>query len=375
MCVYNALTIALLLRTLVECPQLARYVRSLRTTLGNDREDIEQILSDPRNATLTDSLHERMAAVSLGKGEPELWIANAIAGKHDAREALLISILPNLDTLFLHVDSCLMYVEKLFYYKWRSQVLDLAVYSARFGVVLNHLRKVTFSPYRTLDVDKMESLLKLNSLQSLRVGGLSEPVYHWTLSFGYSSIKHLELHGCELYPETIAKLLSLCKNLQSFLYQWVQYWSDDDVLDDDDDFRIDIAAEIMSGLFSSQKTLQKLLVCGSRPIRHDARPLASFREFENLDTIHAPTVLMTNGSAEPLSHHLIEGLPPSLQRLHWTIEDSAEDLTRSAELLRCNIRRQSRRICRFLLSFEHASEQATFYLHLIVTFADLMSDN
>ena len=107
-----SVTVALLTRTLLDRPRLALLIREAMIEVKNG------IDMAPTNEELMgsfghDSLRSAVNATGVPICEGGPWVADFKAGRSDAREALLLSMLPNLRALSLNVSSPLQYINNL----------------------------------------------------------------------------------------------------------------------------------------------------------------------------------------------------------------------------------------------------------------------
>jgi len=105
-------TVALITRTFLDWPRLALLIREAMIEVKNG------IGMAPTNDELTgsfghDSLRTAVNAMGVPSWEGGPWVADFKAGRSDAREALMLSMLPNLRALSLNISSPLQYINNL----------------------------------------------------------------------------------------------------------------------------------------------------------------------------------------------------------------------------------------------------------------------
>jgi hypothetical protein len=104
-----SVTAAVITRTFLDRPRLALLIREAMIEVKNG------IGMAPTNDELTgsfghDSLRTAVNAMGVPSWDGGPWVADFKAGRSDAREALMLSMLPNLRALSLNISSPLQYI-------------------------------------------------------------------------------------------------------------------------------------------------------------------------------------------------------------------------------------------------------------------------
>jgi len=319
-----SVTVALLTRTLLDRPRLALLIREAMIEVKNG------IDMAPTNEELMgsfghDSLRSAVNATGVPICEGGPWVADFKAGRSDAREALLLSMLPNLRALSLNVSSPLQYINNL-----AGCVLERAMPSRSTAPSSTDMQRertcqhafasledVRIETLSSLAYDEALPIMNLPSLHRLYTYGLSTSRYNWEPPPESSVVQDLELHGCEMMEEELFWMLRSCRALRTLEYEWNQSpWSEEVGRDDEWDYGIALGPIIIEGLASSKPSLQALLVNGLDAIRNDVMSFGSLLDFENIKTIRAPSVLILNRSRDGIKRRLVDVLPAALETLH-----------------------------------------------------------
>ncbi len=319
-----SVTVALITRTFLDRPRLALLVREAMIKVKNG------IGMAPTNEELMgslgrDSLRTAVNATGVSSLEGGPWLTDFKAGRSDAREALMLSMLPNLRVLSLNVSSPLQYINNL-----AHCVRERAMPSrskAQFSTdtqrelscrhAFASLEDVRIEAVSSLDYDEALPTMNLPSLHRFYTYGLSTSRYSWEPPPESSVVQDLELHGCEMLEDELFYILRSCRALVSLEYEWNQSaWSEEDGRDDEWDFGIELGPLIIEGLTSSKPSLQALLVNGSGAIRNDVMSFGSLLDFETLKMIRAPSVLILNRSRDGIKRRLVDVLPAAFETLY-----------------------------------------------------------
>jgi hypothetical protein len=238
-----------------------------------------------------------------------------------ASVAFLLLLLPNLIDLILDLQSPPTYVTEFMrlYTSEDAQhpfppvqltaVFEDQTHSVRFPQ-LSTLRFATES-YVAVDFGP---ILRLNSLWTFRVGALSTGT--WNIPPGISSVHELEAKNCKMDESNILPMPEACNELRKFAFSWDQPWSDEDVVDEEWDFGIEVAPWIIRGLQRSKATLEVLELSGKHPLRRDTMSLGSLTDFDHLLTLHVPAAMIIDPDSSSSGRRTLNMFLISLRHLH-----------------------------------------------------------
>jgi F-box-like len=318
-----SITAALITRTLLDRPRLALLVREAMFEVS-DVEDMSPMNKELLGSFVVDSLHTAVATTGIFDRERAAWVADFKAGRSDARQALMLSMLPNLRTLLLDVYSPFQYINTL-----AQHVSGLALVSRSTPRsssekrqeptcqrALASLRDVRIEAQMSLGYDETLPIMSLPSLQSLHTQGLSASRYSWEPPPDSSVVRRLGLHRCEMSEDEVFLMLRSCKALRTLEYEWDQSWSEEDIQDDEWDCGVELGPMITKGLASNKSSLEALMINGLSAIRNDVMSFGSLLDFKSLKRIRVPSVIILNRGRDGVKRRLVDVLPTALETLH-----------------------------------------------------------
>lgn len=322
-------------------PRLALLVREAVVNVKNGF-DMTPTNGELMGAFGRGRLRAAVNATGVSDWEGGPWVADFKAGRSDAREALMLSMLPNLRVLSMNISSPLQYINGLARgVSERAMSLSSTAPSStdtQRGRTCQHafasLEYVRIEALCSLDFDEALPIMNLPSLHRLYAYQLSTSRYNWEPPPGSSVVQDLELDRCEMNEDELFWMLRSCRALRTFEYEWDQLpWSEEEGRDDEWDYGIELGPNMIGGLASSKLSLQALLVNGLGAIRNDVMSFGSLRDFKNLKAIRAPSVLILNRSTDGIKRRLIDVLPTALETLYLINDGLPGEGSLIAELL------------------------------------------
>ena len=336
---HHRTSVALFTRTVLERPRLATMVRKL--DLCADEYECTDFRNDPFQSG---QFRMALEALSLSEGERAQWDTDVISGHRDARAALLLSLLPNLRALYLQISRPLCYINELMHHIREHQLepttgqptppVLIGQRTSAFHPMLTCLSEVCIWTETSLNIHEVEPILNAKSLRRFSAEGLGPSRILWQPLRGVSSVQDLELRRCQSSEEEVVAMLQACKTLKRFTYQWDQPWSDDDVLNENWDFGIEIGPLLMEALAPSKETLEELELSGLTPIRNDTMSLGALADFVNLKALRVPSVMILNKSHDSVKRSLIDSLPTAIENLSLATHGLPGEASLASELLR-----------------------------------------
>ncbi|KAM3532839.1 hypothetical protein MY4038_003845 [Beauveria bassiana] len=323
--------VVLLLRSLVERPELADHVRDLRLE-GNGvpgRPELRELPAFP----IDSSLLSKAAKIIQSTKVPfaDLWIHELQSGTVDAIVALLLAMLPNLTSLFLGPNFTVR--SRL----WGGMLQCALCKPQKTLPAYKNLRHVTSKfrakEYFYTDICNAADVLPLfylPSIEDLSISIDNPAEFTWPASHAPSpSIISLDIY--RLRESRLGPVLSVLKALQKLHWHW-SYQPD---LDEDVSkgvVRLDTAA---AALDEVADTLTDLTITAmTRPnysvgdydpppleIQASLDGLSRLRKLKNLSL---PWAFLMGFSKSP-TKRLLSALPPSLEVLRLTADLDDQD--------------------------------------------------
>ncbi|KND93461.1 hypothetical protein TOPH_01959, partial [Tolypocladium ophioglossoides CBS 100239] len=215
--------ITLLLRSILDRPELSGHIRSLRLD-GEGFVKSNREISEPPALPVTTLPISKASKIIQSTGVPqaELWIEELQSGTIDAIVALLLSMLPNLTSLHLGPNFA---VESRFLGKMLTCALCESSKEYRLPAFRN-LHHVTFSrrthDYRQRHINNSADVLPffyIPEIQCLSISIDNPTEFVWPVHTPTpSSLTSLEL--CRLRETRLEPLLSVLNGLQKLRWNW-----------------------------------------------------------------------------------------------------------------------------------------------------------
>jgi hypothetical protein len=173
-------------------------------------------------------LYKALEALNWSESECQRWRANLGAYPTEAYTALILRVPPTLKILRFEVP-CIEKCRRVPMFESPEMMLEktsgrslLAVLlesgSSPWHSVLPHLSTVDVSAPDTLGPDEIETIMKLQSVQSFRAPKDLSPIHQigGDLRFEKLLIQELELLRCDMKTDGLVIVLSACTSLPQF---------------------------------------------------------------------------------------------------------------------------------------------------------------
>ncbi|MCJ1293437.1 hypothetical protein MMC34_004992 [Xylographa carneopallida] len=336
-------SIYLLLRTLVERPELGAHVEHLTFEgqpqiryLWSETEDAISFRRDDRSP-LIELMYE------LEASPLEEWIRLLDGGSLDVFVALLLSRLSNLKYLRLgfHFQinvPCTMAVlregliwfdskdapSKITFRQLREVSFCQDMIDRRWQRLCNLLPNGTI-PSNPVHRDDLEPLLFSSAIHKLTLWLEGEPDLSWPVQRSSpSNLKILILHHSEIRENTLNSVLSQLQGLEDLEYHY--HGSDKDELEQNKQFPLDCVL-LSEALAQVKNTIKRVKISANsknnfwrepRPDWRISDHLESFGEYRHLRSLTVPLVMFLGWSPVMSEAELVKALPASLEGICLT---------------------------------------------------------
>ncbi|THC92301.1 hypothetical protein EYZ11_008221 [Aspergillus tanneri] len=280
-------------------------------------------------------LHEQAKRVTRSEDEAKFWMDEIKIGNADAWIALLLTLLPNLrqlDVAFPYGSLWLHYVMR---WARTGQFGSIMAFPSLSEVYVDWDRENTSICHKHLVPFFLLPSMRRFYAYNLRGGsgyGFDE-ISNSTETAGTSSITHIEIDGCDGQWDLL-KVISFCKNLQSFKYNHRGCQGFD-------------PHAIYRALLPFSETIETVwLDIQERFPRHGDNhlcddPLPSFRNFTALKTLHlrmnSLSIFAPRSGEDHSDISFAQTLPPSIETLQVAETGNPSDLQILAQKLQHHV--------------------------------------
>lgn len=293
------------LHRVLSMPALANHVKKFFLFKSFDRNMPEERILEG-----LDLYRTAIEEVGLDKTESEAWLKDVAAGDWDASTALLLTICPNLDEIYLSEWYECVWVKRILMHSESAKCRE------NVKKYLGKVRKVTVRDMTQITQNAALAdiicLLRLGRVESAEFGCVYS--FDWIRQLpllGICSFEHLRslyFHLTDMDSDILGKLLRCCPNLQDFGIHFDSYmWE---------------FPKARAGLSKVKRSLEQLRVnveyfddCFSPPL------FGSLVEFEALRVLKMDAVTLLGGTVnldgdcESDGVQLVNILPASLESL------------------------------------------------------------